>query len=141
MAFIASTVSLQRGFEQLQSAAQTQKIYLSNWSAKLAGNITALDAMEWVANLNRVLAAMDAVASLPGMQTYAQTQFGNGTYDVASEFTAMRNAQAAVLNWLKTNIPANAITVSNGAQVGATYAPATTASLKALVDAAAATIA
>lgn len=141
MAFIANTVSLQRGFEQLQSIAQAQKTYLQSWSAKLTGNITALDAMEWVSNLNRALAAMDAVASLPGMQAYAQQQFGNAAYDVATEYTNMRSAQAAVLSWLKTNIPSNAITISNGVAVGAIYAPAATAPLKTLVDAAVATIA
>ena len=141
MAFIASTVSLQRGFEQLQTVAQQEKVYLAQWSAKLAGNITALDAMEWVSNIARAVAAMDAVATLPGMAAYAQTQFGSGTYDVAAEYTSMKNALNAIAAWLKTNIPANAITISNGVAVGASYAPAATSPLKTLVDAAAATIA
>lgn len=140
MAFIASTVSLQRGFEQLQLAAQSQKSYLSSWSTKLQSNITALDAMEWVASLNRVIASMDSVASLPGMQGYAQQQFGDANYNVAAEFTTMRGALVNVLNWLKANIPSNAITIVNGVQVGATYAPAATSPLKVLVDAAKDTI-
>ena len=141
MAFIASQVSLQRGFEALCSVALQQKSYLTNWNTRLSGNITALDGLEIISSVNQALAAMDTNAALPGIAAYAQQQFGNDQYDVAAQYTAMKNALIAVRDWLKTNIPSNAVTITNGAQVGATYTPAQTAGLKALVVSAAATIA
>lgn len=141
MAFIASTVALQRGFDQLLTIAMQEKTYLSNWNARLTSDITALDAVEWVANINRAVSAMDTIAALPGLAGYAQAQFANPGYEVATEYTAMRNALVAVRTWLQANIPANGITITNGVQVGATYSPAATAPLKALIVAAAATIA
>lgn len=141
MAFIASTITLQVGFEQLRSVALQQKSYLANWNTRLNSSITALDGLEIVASINRALVSLDANAALPGMQSFAQQQYGNPAYDVAAEFTAMRNALLAVRNWLTTNIPSNAVTIVEGAQVGAVYQPAATASLKSLVNAAAAKIA
>jgi hypothetical protein len=77
---------------------------------------------------------------LPGLSAYAQTQFGDQNYNVAAEFTTMRAALVAIHDWLKTNIPANAVYVSQGDLAGVTYAPEATASLKSLVVAAEATI-
>jgi hypothetical protein len=141
VAFIASQVALQRGFEALQSVAAQQKTYLGIWNTKLAGNITALDGLEIVSSINQATTLMDQYAALPGLAAYVQTQFGSPGYDVAAEYTAMRAALIAVRNWLTSNIPPNAITITNGAQVGAVYTPAQTAGLKTLVTAAAATIA
>lgn len=141
MAFIASTLTLQRGFESLLGVALTQKTYLASWSQRLTGNITALDAVEIIHSINQATAAMDTYSALPGMQAYAQSQFGNAGYDVAGQYTAMRNALIAVRSWLVTNIPSNAITITNGTQVGQVFGPAATAPLKSLVDAASATIA
>ena len=140
-AFMASTVSLQQGLAQSMNIALQEKNYLQTWSAKLSGNITALDAVTWVANLNNVIAQFNTIAALPGLAAYAQAQVGSGTYDIVAAFNTMVAALTAILNWLKTNIPSNAITITNGLEVGAVYAPATTASLKTLVDAAIATIA
>lgn len=140
MAFRASQIALQRGFETLLSVAAQQNLYLSNWSTRLQSNITALDAVEIVASINRALTVLDAAAALPGMADYAKTQFDDPAYDVVSEYNAMHAALVAVRNWLATNIPANGITISNGVQVGAVYAPAATAPLRTLVIAAQATI-
>ena len=140
-AFLASTLSLQQGLAQSMNLALQEKAYMQTWSAKLTGNITALDATSWVANLNNVIGQFNTIAALPGLAAYAQEQVGSVSYDIVGAFTAMVTALTAILNWLKTNIPPNAITITNGVEVGAVYAPATTSSLKTLVDAAIATIA
>lgn len=140
MTFKASQLSLQRGFEAILAVANQQKTYLGNWAVMLSGNITAIDGLMIVSSINQATTAMDQYASLPGMASYAQTQFGDATYNVTTEYSNMRAALIAVRDWLVTNIPANAITVSNGAQVGATYTPAQTAPLLSLVNAASATI-
>jgi len=141
MTFLASTLSLQRGFEQLLAIALQQKAYLSAWNTKLAGNITALDAVEIVSSITQATTALDTLAALPGLAEYAQQQFGQGAYDVALEYNNMRSALIAIRTWLQTNIPSNAITITNGVQVGAVYTPASTAALRTLVQTAAATIA
>lgn len=140
MTFLASQLTLRQGFEQLLSVALQQKAYLTTWNTKLAGNITALDGMEIVSSITSAVSLMDTYAALPGMAGYAQAQFNNAGYDVVAEFNTMRTALLAVSSWLKANIPANAVTVTNGQAVGAVYAPAATAPLKALVVTALGTI-
>lgn len=141
MAFRASTISLQQGFTQLLSLAMQEKAYLNSWSQRLNSNITSLDGLEWTANLTRILANFDAISILPGLQAYAQAQFDDPLYNVGAEYTALRSALDAVREWLVTNIPSNSVSITNGVLVGTTYAPAATAPLKALIDAASAQIA
>jgi len=140
MAFKASQLPLQRGFERALDVAGQEKRTLDAWDTRLNGNITGLDAVEMLNNLDRVLAIFSEVAALPGLAAYAQSQFSNATYNVTAEFDVMINALAAVQSWLKTNIPSTAISIVSGVMVGATYTPAQTAPLRALVVAAAATI-
>lgn len=141
MAFITNVVTLQDGFRDILTIAKQQKAYMQSWSNALTASITADVALSWVANLNTVIARMDADAALPGMQAYAQAQFGGGAYDVAAQYATMRAAMVAVLSWLQANIPSNSVTVSNGIATGATFTTVSTAPLKALIDAATATIA
>jgi len=140
MAFNATAVTLENGLRQIREIAAQEKVYLTQVNTALTGNIDAIYALNFLANLDRVVPMMDTLASLNGMAEYAQQQLGNANYNIVTEYTAMRTALVAVATWLRTNIPSNAITVTAGVQVGATYAPATTAALKALVIAAAATI-
>lgn len=140
MAFKASQLPLQRGFERALDVAGQEKRTIDAWVAQLNGNITGLDAVAMLANLDRVIGVFEEVAALPGLAEYAKTQFDDPAYDVAAQFTAMTAALSAVRSWLRTNIPANAVSISNGVMVGATYTPAQTAGLKSLVVAAAATI-
>jgi len=141
MAFITNVATLQDAFRDLLNIARQQKAYMASWSSALTANITADVALGWASNINTVLARLDADAAVPGMQTYAEAQFGNPGYDVAAQYAAMRAAMAAILTWLQANLPANSITVVNAVATGATFTPAQTAPLKALIDAAVATIA
>lgn len=140
MPFRASVLTLQKGFNQALELAATEKVYLQAWSTALAGNITSVYALEILSNLSRAIATLNTIKTLPGLQAYAQNQFGDGLYDVGTEFTAMVNALVAVENWLKANIPSNSVSIVNGVLSGNTYTPAQTAALKSLVVAAIATI-
>jgi hypothetical protein len=141
MTFIAtSQLSLQAGFQQMLSVASQEKNILNNWATQLAGNITGIDAMNMVANLNNVIGQFNTLAALPGLQAYAQTQFGNGSYDVSGAFTTMLSALNAVLSWLTTNVPSNGVSLVNGVLTGVTYTPAQTSALRSLVQTAATTI-
>lgn len=141
MAFIASAITAQRALQQIMEVSVQQKIYLSNWNAKLAGDITAIEAMEIVSNINRVNSLLDTLAATPGITVYAQDQFGNANYDVAAEYLTMKNSFIAIKDWIVSSLPTNSVTVTNGQMVGQIFAPASTATLKALVQAAALTIA
>lgn len=141
MAFNATTVTLENGLRSLREVAAHEKQYLAQWDAMLAGNITALQGLDMLANLDRVLPQMDALVAPAGMAAYAQAQLGSATYNIATEYSAMRAALDAIRVWLRANIPANAITVTNGVAIGAVYTPAATAPLRTLVQSAAAAIA
>jgi len=140
MAFIASQITLQKGLDEALSVAVQEKAILNNWNTQLAGNITGIDAMNMLANLRRVLEVFNRVSVQPGLAVHAQQQFGNDTYNIATEFMAMVNALTAIQTWLKTNIPANSVSIINGELTGAIYTPAQTAALKTLVNNAASTI-
>lgn len=140
MAFKASQFSLQQGFAQALDVAQQEKRTLQGWYTQLGGNITGMDAVAMLSNLSRVLGIFSTIAALPGLSDYAKTQFADTNYNVGTEFTAMVNALTAIQTWLKTNVPANGVTIVDGALVGTTYTPAQTAALRALVNSAIATI-
>jgi hypothetical protein len=133
MAFIATTIYSQKGFERIMNVIAQEKGILQSWNTQLGSNITGLDAVNMAANLTRVLTEIDEISVLPGFQAYAQQQFGNANYDIASEFVAMRTALASIKNWLVTNIPANAVSIHNGVLVGLSYTPAQTTALRNLV--------
>ena len=140
-AFIAtSQLSLQAGFENILNVASQEKAILQSWATKLSGNITGIDAMNMAANLAQVIPSMTTAASLPGMEYYAQTQYGNPSYDIVGAFNGMISALQAVQSWLVVNVPSNAVSLSAGILVGSVYTPAQTATLLTLVNAAAATI-
>lgn len=141
MAFITNVPTLQDGFRDLLTIAKQQKAYMQTWSSALSSNITADLALGWASNISTVLVRMDAVAALPGMQAYAQAQFGGGAYDVASQYATMRAAIAAILTWLQANLPPNSLTVTSAVVAGSTFTPAQTAPLKTLIDAAVSSIA
>lgn len=141
MAFIASQVALGPALQQIMGLALQEKNYMAQWATAMAGNITAVQAQSWASNLNTVLPMMATLAATPGIQAYAQEQFGNATYDIAGNYTTMVNALTAIQSWLNANIPANSITISNGSLVGQSFTPAQTAPLLALVNTAIATIA
>ena len=61
MALIVSTVLLSRAYTTFCDVGQQQRIYLDAWSAKLAGNVTALDAMEIVAKTAGNLVIEEAI--------------------------------------------------------------------------------
>ncbi len=140
MTFIASAITAQHALQQIMEVSVQQKAYLANWSTKLTGNITAIEAMEIVANVTRVDALFTSLAATPGLATYAKDQFGSETYDIVAEYNAMKNAFLAIKSWIVSALPSTSLTVTSGVAVGQVFTPAATAPLRALVQAAALTI-
>jgi len=132
---------LQTGFALAISTAKQQRINLSEWQIKLTQNISGKDTVNLAQSLTNDIAVLNTVGAIPGMAAYAQSQYNDPAYDIAAGFVAMVSALQACLTWLAANIPSNAVSVSNGLEVGASYPPAQTTALLTLVTAAIATIA
>ena len=59
-------------------------------------------------NLKSSIEVWDTASSLPGMAQYARDQENDQTYDVIAEFTAMRTAAVAPVDWVFNNFPKDA---------------------------------
>ena len=142
MAFRANTATQAQG---LLSAMQ-QAVFVKQ-SAQIAvqlltGTVTANQVFQIVDNLRSPLQIFAQVAAIPGIAAYAQAQFNDATYDVATEFTNMVNTINAVVNWVVTNFPkdtggfAQAYTLaSDGSRTPVTFTPAQTAGLTTALNA------
>lgn len=85
---------------------------------------------------------LTALAAVPGLGAYAQSQLSNGTLDIAAEFTAMQAQITATRSWINANFPkdgnGNVLERkldANGRIVTNTFAPAQTAGLVTVLDA------
>ena len=147
MAFRANTATQAQG---LLSAMQ-QAVFVKQ-SAQIAvqlltGTVTANQVFQIVDNLRSPLQIFAQVAAIPGIAAYAQAQFNDATYDVATEFTNMVNAVNSVVNWVVTNFPkdtggfAQAYTLAaDGSRTPATFTPTQTAGLTSAINAVIASI-
>jgi len=132
---------LQQAFSAAISRAAGIKAQLQRFSTALAGNITANDALGMAAAIREALTLFNASSAVPGVGAYAQAQYNDATYDVATEFSSMTTALQAVLTWLENNIPANSVSVTSASLTSASFTSAQTAPLLTLVNSAIATIA
>jgi len=142
MAFRANTATQAQG---LLSAMQ-QAVFVKQ-SAQIAvqlltGTVTANQVFQIVDNLRSPLQIFAQVAAIPGIAAYAQAQFNDATYDVATEFTNMVNTINAVVNWVVTNFPkdtggfAQAYTIAaDGSRTPVTFTPTQTAGLTTALNA------
>lgn len=78
-------------------------------NASAAGPISAKD----IIDLATILADADAffatAAAVPGIQAYVRNQIDDQTFDLAANFTAMRNEIQATVTWIKNNFPKDLI--------------------------------
>lgn len=148
MAFKASTATQAQGLQTAMMQAAIIKQRAQGYSVEFAAGNT---------NVNRIFQAMDdirsaldvfnATAAIPGIGSYAQAQFNDPAYNVATEFTAMVNAVQGVVNWVVTNFPKDGSGFilgykfnADGSRVPSTFTPAQTAGLRSALDSLAAAI-
>ena len=142
MAFRANTATQAQGLlsamQQAVFVKQTAQIAVQ----LLTGTVTANQVFQIVDNLRSPLQIFAQVAAIPGIAAYAQAQFNDATYDVATEFTNMVNTINAVVSWVVTNFPkdtggfAQAYTIAaDGSRTPVTFTPAQTAGLTAAINA------
>lgn len=135
MAF-KTNIPLQAAFTTLINQAAQTKSFMTQWSANLAGNITALQAIQIADHCRAVLAAFNTAASVPGLGEYAKAQYSDANYDIVASYTAMVSSINGVLSWLNTNLPAGSVSVVSGSAslTSTSYTPAQTAGLLAKVN-------
>jgi len=110
------------------------------FAQKLAGSISANDALQFANFLRTIIPQLQQCAAVPGIQAFAQAQYSDSTYDVGTEFTTMMSAIQSVLTWLENNIPSNAVSVTSAKVTYSSFTPAQTAPLLTLVNDVVATI-
>lgn len=153
MTFRASTQIKADGLSEAKRLAVDLKAFAQDHRMALAaGNVSANLVIQIMQTFRDFIVRLAVIASVPGMAAYAIDQENDVTYDVAAEFTAMRNAAIAVRDRIiaempKANSPAAvagraAVQTLNadGSVSTAVFTPAQTANLRTDLDTFIATI-
>lgn len=109
MAYPATTQSLQDAIALADANANKVKTFTQSLrNASAAGPVGRQGVIELVGVLTRAITAWNGVAARPGIAAYAQAQKGNGSLDVAAEFTAMVTQATSLRDWIVNNFPRDA---------------------------------
>ena len=110
MTFRASNQSVADAYAALKRQALASKIYLNQQSSAMNTQATtsAYIPKAVIQHLVQVIALMDGWSATPGIATYAQAQENDPTYDVVTEYTAMRTAMVSARDQLVTMFPKDA---------------------------------
>lgn len=109
MAFPASAPLLSDELAKAKNEAlRIRNLSTAIKARSLAGDIARFELIAYMGQLNRAVTIWNAARSTPNIAAYAQTQLGNGSLDVAAEFTAMMNATTALRDWIFNNFPKDA---------------------------------
>lgn len=140
-------VSLGDGFQDAKNQAAWVKGIMQSALVNLAGTVDANFIFQLVDNIRAAISLLNRDASVSGMGAYAQAQYNDNTYNVATEFTNMVNALNGVISWVVTNFPKDtgqflqAYKINaDGSRAPATFTSAQTAGLTSALNAAVATI-
>lgn len=147
MAFKASNVLPAVEYENAKRVAVQLKSQAQYRSTAFASGATSAEILSMVDQLRTLRAKLDAAKAVPGIAAYAQAQENDGTYDVATEFTAMIAAIDAVITEVVTTFPkdVNGWMLINSINADGTLAPraftgAQLANIRSLLDSLAAAI-
>lgn len=102
MTFLASNQATSDAYAALKRQALATKKYMQDQAAAMQQQIvSAYIPLSVIQHFQQVIALMDGWASAPGIAAYAQSQPENPPgYDVAAEYTAMRNAMVSARDQL-----------------------------------------
>lgn len=131
--------TLADGFSEAILIARSIRLRWAGIRTQLNSDVSGRTMLREAATLAQQHDRLTALAAVSGMQAYAQAQYDDVTYDVATEFTALLADIAAVYTWVYTNVPQvggyyQVEEVVADELVERTFAPAITAPLAALVD-------
>jgi len=75
--------------------------------ASAAGSILRRRAVRYISELGTSLSRLNAIRAVPGIGAYAQSQYSDGTLDIAAEFTALTGEIQLTIDWMVANFPQN----------------------------------
>ncbi len=103
MAFRATNILPERGYERAKQTATGLRRFCNNLSSELAAGGNSKQILGVVDSLVSFKDNLNDVKSIPGMAAYAQEQENDGAYDVIAEFTALLSLiDAAILEVVNT---------------------------------------
>jgi hypothetical protein len=109
MSFPASTELLSSSLANACGQARRVKdIATTLRTASAVGDVPRTNLIFLMQQLSTAIAIWNQTAALSGIAAYAQAQLGNGSLNVATEFTSMVNAATALRDWIFTNFPKDA---------------------------------
>lgn len=104
--FRASSVTTEDAYSQIRRQGVATKAFLvTNRALMVAANVNATVPLAVIAHLSAVVPRLDALAAVPGLPQYAKDQHADQAYDVAAQYTTMRNLMVAVMQNLITMFP------------------------------------
>src|SRR6185369_15219509 len=105
MAFPANQALLQSALQEVQRlAAYIKGVCTQNSALMAAGTVDANIVFGVLDTVRLTIQRMDAQI-IPGLQTYAQSQYNNAGLDITTEYNNMRAALVNVINWIVANFP------------------------------------
>ena len=142
MAFRATNILPQKGYDQAKKIATQLKNFSTKRSADLVGGGSSDTVLGTVDTMRLFNEQLNAVASIPGIGDYAKAQEDDPTYDVAAEFIALLALIDAVITEVVSTFPVDgsgfllAYTISpDGTQIPRTFNVAAVADLRTALDA------
>ena len=142
MAFRATNILPQKGYDQAKKIATQLKNFSTKRSADLVGGGSSDTVLGTVDTMRLFNEQLNAEASIPGIGDYAKAQEDDPTYDVAAEFIALLALIDAVITEVVSTFPVDgsgfllAYTISpDGTQIPRTFNVAAVADLRTALDA------
>jgi len=93
MAFRATAVIAEQAFDRIRVQVSSSKDVLTRQRALMVlPSVSAQVPFAVIQHLAFIVPVINALAATPGLAQYAKDQVNDPAYDIAAEFTAMRNA-------------------------------------------------
>lgn len=105
MAFRATNILPETGYDQAKKIATSLKKFSANRSAALVGGGDSNNVLGTVDTMILYKAQLNEVATIPGIGDYAKSQENDPAYDVAAEFVALLLLIDAVITEVVTTFP------------------------------------
>lgn len=102
----SNVVSLQQAWTTVGQIAASVKLAVNNTISQAnAGTLDGQQILVLAAWLNSQNTQLTALAATAGLETYAQSQINNPSFDIAGSFATMQAAIAATSQWIAANFP------------------------------------
>jgi len=148
MAFPATAPELATAYAQIKNRVGFIKQRTQALRAASLSTLSAQAIITYVQEMATMRAMLDTLTATPGLAEYARAAEANAGLDIVAEYNAMLAQLAATTAWIADNFPDDgtgyklAFTLDQGGTiVWRTFAPASLAGLRAVLDALIATIA